>query len=89
MSSRTAASVCSAWTSNGAPDTVFTYGPGSWTPLIGDWDANGTDTIGLYKADEGLWYLRNTNSTGQADNTFFYGPAGLSWIGIAGDWDNN
>ncbi|MEA1053375.1 FG-GAP repeat protein, partial [Lamprobacter modestohalophilus] len=36
--------------SNGAADATFIYGPGGrgWQPLIGDWNGDGQETIGLY-----------------------------------------
>ena len=36
-------------------------------PLVGDWDGNGTDTIGLYDPVWSMFYLRNTLTTGMAD----------------------
>ena len=47
-----------------------------------------TDTPGLYRADSSTFYLRGSDSTGYADATFAYGPAGEStpWVPLAGDW---
>ena len=79
----------------GYADTHFQYGPAGlpvgsqWIPIAGDWDGNGTDTIGLYNPVTSTFYLRNTNDSGYADVTFAYGPAGAGWIPIAGDWDGN
>ena len=60
--------------SAGAPDVTFTYNPGtSPYPVVGDWNANGTDTVGV-KAGT-TWMLRNANSSGTADLTFDFGLA--------------
>lgn len=49
----------------------------------------GTTTIGAYVASSGAWYMRNTNSNGAADMTFFYGPSSSTWTPLRGDWDGN
>ncbi|MFB3882651.1 MAG: S8 family serine peptidase, partial [Armatimonadota bacterium] len=38
------------FSSTGYADVSFRYGPApsTWLPIAGDWDGNGTDTIGLY-----------------------------------------
>lgn len=60
--------------SAGAPDLTFTYNPGTNPyPVVGDWDANGTDTVGV-KAGT-TWMLRNANSSGSAAITFDFGLA--------------
>ena len=72
----------------GVADIEFRYGPAGagWLPIAGDWNCNGTDTIGLYNPVTGKWYLRNTNDGGTADLSFRFGPAGVSWIPISGAW---
>ena len=45
------------------------------------------DTVGLYNPGTSIFYLRNANSTGVADVTFAYGPAGSGWTPIVGDWN--
>jgi hypothetical protein len=52
---------------------------------VGDWDGDGKDTIGVFRA--GIWFLRNTNTTGMADQTFAYGLA--TDQPVAGDWDGD
>jgi hypothetical protein len=49
----------------------------------------GTDTAGIYIPSTGAWFLRNQNSPGPADLVFSYGPSGLGWVGLAGDWDGD
>jgi hypothetical protein len=43
-------------------------------------------TIDVYNPATGTFYLRNSNSAGAADLAFSYGPGGLGWIPIYGDW---
>jgi hypothetical protein len=43
-------------------------------PVVGDWDANQAETVGVVR--DRTWLLRNTNSGGSANITFGYGPAG-------------
>jgi hypothetical protein len=65
---------------------AFTHGRGAWR--VGT-AANGTDTIGLYNPGGAAFFLRNTNSTGVADVSFAYGPAGAGWIPLVGDWNGD
>ena len=46
-----------------------------------------TTTIGAYAASTGVFFLRNTNSAGNADVTVAYGPANAT--PLVGDWDGN
>jgi hypothetical protein len=69
----------------GFADREFFYGQAGDRPVVGDWDGNGTDTIGIYR--NGTFFLRNSNSSGFADLQFpFGGPGDLP---IAGDWDGD
>ena len=54
-------------------------------PLVGDWTGDGIDTIGLYNPATGYFYLRNSNTTGVGDITFFYGDPTQNWTPVAGD----
>jgi hypothetical protein len=83
---------------SGVADVTFAYGVArgahgdtgaAWTPIAGDWNGDGVDTIGLYCQATGTFYLRNTNTAGYADVTFVYGPAGNGWNAIAGDWNGD
>jgi hypothetical protein len=40
----------------------------------------------LYNPSAGTFFLRNTNSTGVADIAFAYGPGGVGWKPLVGDW---
>jgi hypothetical protein len=65
----------------------FFYGVPGDTPLMGDWDCDGTDTVAMYRESTGFIYYRNWNNFGIADGEFFFGAPGD--IPIAGDWDND
>ncbi len=58
-------------------------------PLCGDWDGNGTETIGLYYPTTSVFYLKNSNDSGMADTVFWYGLAGAGFTPVVGDWDGN
>jgi hypothetical protein len=49
----------------------------------------GPNTIGIYKAAIGGFFLRNSNSVGSADMVFSYGPANAGWISLVGDWNGD
>ena len=69
----------------GFADAALNYGlPGDY-PVVGDWDGNGTVTIGIYRS--GSFYLRNSNTLGFAEIIFPFGQLGDQ--PIAGDWDGD
>lgn len=65
----------------------FYFGVPSDTPLLGDWDCDGVDTVALYRESTGLVYLRNSNDFGVAEQQFFFGNPGD--VPVAGDWDGD
>jgi hypothetical protein len=71
----------------GAAEFSFVFGNPGDKPFVGDFDADGFDSIGLHRESTGLVYFRNSNSTGIADNQFIYGDPGDKIV--AGDWDGN
>jgi hypothetical protein len=76
---------------NGVPRTgaellaVLRSPQGRDLPVVGDWNGNGIDTPGVFRA--GHWFLRNSNSPGHADIAFEYGDPGD--IPVVGDWNGN
>jgi hypothetical protein len=69
----------------GFADAALNYGlPGDY-PVVGDWDGNGTVTIGVYR--DGSFYLRNSNTIGFAEVVFPFGQPGDQ--PIAGDWNGD
>ena len=65
----------------------FAFGAQSWVPLAGDWDGNGSDTVGAFDPLTATFYLRNQNSAGPANVAFSFGAPG--WTPVVGDWDGS
>ena len=80
-----ASSTCRNANTTGAADIAFGYGDPGDVPVVGDWDGNGTTTLGLRRANTFL--LRNENTTGAAQVGAVYGDPGD--VGVAGDWDGD
>ncbi len=69
----------------GIADAALNYGlPGDY-PVVGDWDGNGTVTIGIYRGN--TFFLRNENTLGFATIVFDFGQVGDQ--PIAGDWNGD
>ena len=49
----------------------------------------GTDTIGVYSTDTSVFFLRNSNTAGNADLAFQFGGGGQGYVPIDGDWDGD
>ena len=65
----------------------FTFGIPGDTPFVGDFDGDGFDTVGLYRASTGFVYLKDSLTEGPADHSFSLGvPDGVI---LAGDWDGD
>ncbi len=47
------------------------------------------DTPGVYNPSTAAFFLRNQQTGGGADVTLIYGPAGVGWVPLVGDWDGN
>ncbi len=76
--------------SGGAADQSVAFDEPDDLPVIGDWDGDGDDNIGLYRpgSSTGVFYLDIDNDGGAADIvTPEYGDFGD--IPIAGDWDGD
>ena len=75
----------------GSPDVVVAYGGVTAVAVVtGDWDGNGTTTIGVvYAGSDGQleWQLRNSNTPGAPDIVVRYGAT--SSVPVTGDWDGN
>jgi len=71
----------------GAADYSFMFGNPGDKPFVGDFNADGVDTIGLHRESTGLVYFRNSNSSGVADFEFIFGNPGDKVL--AGDWDGD
>ena len=75
----------------GIADNTFLYGPAnsglSFRPITGDWTGVGEDTVGLYDSSSSTFFLRNSNDSGFADETFVYGPANFAGTPVVGTWN--
>ena len=56
------------------------------TPIVGDWDGNGTDTVGLYDPTDSIFYLRNSNTTGIAERGLLRPSPRRGITPVVGDW---
>ena len=68
----------------GAAEYSFLFGNLGDKPVVGDWDSDGIDEIGLHREATGFFYYRNTLTTGIADGQFYFGDPGDRFV--AGDW---
>lgn len=59
------------------------------TPIAGDWNNDGTGSIGLWFRSTAAFAQRNSNSPGSADFFYNYGPNYPGWVALSGDWDGN
>jgi hypothetical protein len=67
--------------------TVAGFGNPGDLPVVGDWDGNESDTVGLYRPSDGFFYGRNRNTSGIAEFTCFAGnPEDMA---VSGDWDGD
>ena len=66
-------------------EVFFWFGQGGDVPLVGDWDGDGKDTIGIYR--RGKVFLRNSLTTGFADQEFYFGNPGDK--PFTGDFDGD
>ncbi len=81
----------------GAADTTVPFGPpvtgDMVTAIAGDWNGDGTATIGLYDHTNGTFYLKNSNAPNSTtiDEAVQFGPTstGSTWIPVVGDWNNS
>ncbi|MFQ3581934.1 hypothetical protein J8C06_12335 [Chloracidobacterium validum] len=72
----------------GFADTDFFYGLPADVPVIGDWNGDGVDTVGIFR--NGQFFLRNSNTAGFADLPIIVISGTLpSDIPLAGDWNGD
>ena len=77
----------------GAPDLVFNFGLTSAgdQPVVGDWNGDGIDTIGVVRRISGAleWHLRDSNSSGSSTRVFTYGLTAYGDQPVVGDWNGD
>ena len=59
----------------GRVGNCFNWGAPGQIPVLGDWDGDGKQTIGVYAA--GRWYLRNSSKSGPIEIIFDWGSPGM------------
>jgi hypothetical protein len=59
--------------STGVADNQFIYGDPGDKIVAGDWNGDGTDTIGVYRPSENVFFLKHSNQQGVADASFLAG----------------
>ena len=70
---------------SGVADIAFPFGNADDVPLVGDWNGDGRDTVGVHRGN--AFYLHNSNAPGAADVTFTFGDPGD--IPVVGDWNGD
>ena len=68
----------------GAAEFFYVFGNPGDKPFVGDFDGDGTETVGLHRESTGLVYFRNSHTQGNADAEFIFGNPGDRLV--AGDW---
>jgi hypothetical protein len=73
--------------SAGAADITATFGGASADlPIVGDWNGDAIDTVGVYRNNEGRFILSNSNLSPAVSHNFIFGSPGDT--PIAGKWVN-
>lgn len=65
--------------------TVVLFGEAGDLPLLGDWDGDGTATVGVYRPSALSFFLRNSLTSGAAETATAFGTAGD--LPVVGDWN--
>jgi pimeloyl-ACP methyl ester carboxylesterase len=72
-------------------DGCYTFGTTGDMPIVGDWNGDGVDEIGVFRPSTGMWYLdRNGDNQWNGcgmDRCIYFGMNGD--LPIAGDWDDD
>jgi uncharacterized delta-60 repeat protein len=65
--------------------TVTAPGVPAQTVTVSQAPDSGADTVGMFRPSNGFFYLRFSNTSGNADTDFFYGTA--NDVPLSGDWN--
>ena len=71
---------------DGVADKWISYGSSTDIPVVGDWNGNGRDTIGLFTPSNRVWYLDYDND-GVPEKLISYGSS--TDIPVVGDWNGD
>ncbi len=69
----------------GAAEKAYYFGNPGDKPIVGDFDADGVETIGLHRESTGLVYFSNAHRSQVADHQFIFGDPGDRLV--CGDWN--
>ena len=69
----------------GVADSSLGFGNPGDVPIIGDWNGDGIDGLGVFR--NGVWYLRNSLTPGGADMVLSFGNPGD--VPVVGDWNGD
>ncbi|MCL1869639.1 MAG: hypothetical protein FWF90_04390 [Promicromonosporaceae bacterium] len=72
-------------TTGGQADVTFAYGKPDDTVLVGDWNGDGKDTLGVRRGNQ--YFLTNGTTGGQADISFAFGRP--DDVVLVGDWNGD
>jgi hypothetical protein len=74
-----------------AGDKVFTFGLGSDTPVVGDWDGTGSDKVGIFRNDNGAGlFVLDTHGDEHFDSSSTVDHFGLGTdTPVIGDWNGS
>lgn len=70
----------------GEADYTFAYGDPQDIAVVGDWDGDGVDTVGIYR--NGEFYLKNSSQAGDGEIVFSFGGDATD-MPVAGDWNGD
>jgi hypothetical protein len=74
--------------SAGTPDITAAFGgDASDLPIVGDWNGDGVDTIGVYRSSTGVMFLSDSNTAPSVVYNPVFGNPGDT--PFAGRWDNS
>lgn len=69
-------------------DEILAFGEDGDIPIVGDWDGNGLDGVGVFRRSNSTFYLSNSTSTGSVDIVIpSYAISGDQ--PVAGDWNGD
>ncbi len=71
----------------GAADEIVTFGNPGDSPVVGDFDADGVDELGLHRPAVGLFYYKDAERRVPTAAQFVFGDPGDALV--AGDWDGD
>lgn len=72
----------------GVPSVIARYSDPGHFPLVGDWDGDGDDTIGIYDPATRMFHLNDQNDSSTHEHATTYGDPGVDFP-LVGDWNGD